>query len=171
MLEAAILVIFPLCMAMTATSDTFSMTIPNRISIILFLAFLIVAPLAGFGWAAIGWHLLAGLAVLSVCFTLFAVNAMGGGDAKVLAASAVWFGFGGELIAYLGTIGLYGGLLTLIVLVLRAKQGVLLALPIRIPMHFFNEKKGVPYGIAIGLAGLMCYPETDIFRIVLQGFR
>ena len=164
MIDAAIFTIFPLLMAVAAFTDTFSMTIPNRVSIILVLAFFILAPVAGLGVIDIAWHLAAGLIVLVVCFALFAINAMGGGDAKLLAASAVWFGYGTDLVGYLGTIGVYGGLLTFAILILRANERVLLALPLRLPMHFFNEKKGVPYGIAIGLAGLTCYPDSVLVR-------
>ena len=168
MLDAAIFVVFPLLMAVAAFSDMFSMTIPNRVSIILFAAFLVIAPFAGLGLAQIGWHVAAGFIVLVVCFALFALNVMGGGDAKILAASAVWFGFNPDLLAYVVTVGIYGGFLTLFVLVLRANQQTLLALPLRIPLHFFNSKKGVPYAIAIGLAALTCYPDSVLMRIALN---
>ncbi|MAY61505.1 MAG: peptidase [Rhizobiales bacterium] len=167
MLDAAIFVVFPLLMAVAAFSDMFSMTIPNRVSILLFVAFLAIAPFAGLAPVEIGWHVAAGAAVLVVCFGLFALNVMGGGDAKLLAASAVWFGFGIDLLGYLATVGIYGGLLTLVVLVLRANQQVFMALPLPIPLHFFNSKKGVPYAIAIGLAALTCYPDSVLMRAVL----
>jgi prepilin peptidase CpaA len=167
MLDAAIFVVFPLLMAVAAFSDMFSMTIPNRISIILFLSFLVIAPFAGLGLVDIGWHVAISLVVLLVCFSLFALNVMGGGDAKLLAASAVWFGYNIDLLVYLATVGIYGGMLTLVVLILRANQQVLMALPLPIPLHFFNSKKGVPYAIAIGLAGLTCYPDSVLMRIAL----
>ncbi|HEU4986579.1 MAG TPA: peptidase, partial [Rhizobiaceae bacterium] len=47
MLEAAILVIFPFCMVFAAVSDLLSMTIANRVSIILMAAFAAVAPMSG----------------------------------------------------------------------------------------------------------------------------
>ena len=169
MLDAAIFVVFPLLMAVAAFSDMFSMTIPNRISIILFVSFLAIAPFAGLGLVDIGWHVAVGLIVLVVCFALFAVNVMGGGDAKLLAASAVWFGYSSDLVGYLATVGIYGGLLTIAVLILRANQQALLALPLPIPLHFFNAKKGVPYAIAIGLAALTCYPDSVLMRVALAG--
>lgn len=168
MIDAAIFTIFPLLMAVAAFSDMLSMTIPNRVSIILFLTFLIIAPFTDLTGIDIAWHLAAGLIVLVVCFALFSINAMGGGDAKVLASSAVWFGYSPDLISYLGTIGIYGGLLTFAILLLRANERTLLALPLPLPMHFFNEKKGVPYGIAIGLAGLTCYPDSILVRWAIE---
>ncbi|HTO33724.1 MAG TPA: prepilin peptidase, partial [Pararhizobium sp.] len=74
MTEAAIFVVFPLCLAIAAFSDLFTMTIPNRVSAILLGAFVLVAPLAGLGLAGMGVHLLAGLAVFAACFALFALN-------------------------------------------------------------------------------------------------
>jgi prepilin peptidase CpaA len=64
MIEAAIFVILPLCLAVAAFSDLFTMTIPNRVSAILLGAFLIVAPLAGLGVEAIGMHLVSWAAVM-----------------------------------------------------------------------------------------------------------
>ncbi|TDH37922.1 peptidase [Pseudohoeflea suaedae] len=168
MLDAAIFVVFPLLMAVAAFSDMVSMTIPNRISVILFAAFLVIAPFAGLGIVQIGWHVAAGFIVLAVCFTLFALNMMGGGDAKILAASAVWFGYNLDLLGYIVTVGIYGGILTFVVLILRANQQTLMALPLPIPLHFFNSKKGVPYAIAIGLAALTCYPDSVLMRIALN---
>ena len=52
-------------------------------------------------WAAYGWHFAAGALVLAVTFGLFAMGGMGGGDAKLLAATALWMGFGFQLVEYL----------------------------------------------------------------------
>lgn len=171
MIEASIFVIFPLCMAVAALTDMLSMTIPNRVSVILAASFLVIAPLAGFGIAEIGWHLAAGMIVLAVGFALFAANVMGGGDAKVLAASAIWYGYSSELVVYMGTVGVLGGVLAFVVLLLRANQNTLLALPVPIPMHFFKDRVGIPYGMAIGLAAFLTYPETDIFARAIAGLR
>src|SRR5690606_3211785 len=99
--QAIIFVVFPLCLAVAAFSDLFTMTIPNRVSAVLLAAFILVAPLAGLGLADIAQHLAAGLVVFAVCFALFALNIMGGGDAKLLTASAVWFGMSLSLVEYL----------------------------------------------------------------------
>jgi prepilin peptidase CpaA len=101
MLESLIFVVFPFCMVYAALSDMVSMTIANRVSLILVAAFAIVAPLTGMDWASYGWHFAAGGLVLAVTFAMFAIGGMGGGDAKLLSATAVWMGFGTELIQYL----------------------------------------------------------------------
>ncbi|MDE1990940.1 MAG: prepilin peptidase, partial [Rhizobiaceae bacterium] len=101
MLEAATLLIFPLCLTAAALSDLFTMTIPNRVSLILLGAFVVLAPLLGVPLPLIGMHFAAAAIVFFVCFALFAANVMGGGDAKLLAASALWFGFGPSLASFL----------------------------------------------------------------------
>ncbi|MGO4139641.1 prepilin peptidase, partial [Rhizobium brockwellii] len=89
---ASVFVILPLCLAMAAFSDLFTMTIPTRISVILIASFLVLAPFSGLGLEMIGMHLDGAAIVFSACFALFAFNVMGGGDAKMLSATALWFG-------------------------------------------------------------------------------
>jgi prepilin peptidase CpaA len=166
MIEAAIFVILPLCLAVAAFSDLFTMTIPNRISVILFGAFLLVAPLAGLSAAMIGMHLLASLIVFSVCFTLFALNIMGGGDAKLLTASAVWFGFNSSLMTFVLYVSIVGGLLTLLILMMRKQENAILASGLPVPPLLFTAKK-IPYGIAIGLGGFLAYPSSPLMQAAL----
>ena len=89
MIPAAIMVIFPLCMAMAACSDLLTMTIPNRLSVVLIASFVAIAPFTGLSMHDLVMHLGAGAAVFAACFVLFAFNIMGGGDAKILTASAI----------------------------------------------------------------------------------
>jgi len=53
----------------------------------------VLAPLTGMGLHDMLSHLGAGAAVLAVAFACFAIGQVGGGDAKVAAAAALWFGF------------------------------------------------------------------------------
>ncbi|MBC7281734.1 prepilin peptidase [Hoeflea sp.] len=168
MIEAAIFVIFPLCMAMAAFCDIISMKIPNRVSVILAASFFVIAPFSGMDLATFGWSLVAASTVFAGCFALFAFNVMGGGDAKILSAAALWYGFNIDLVALLGFTGIYGGLLALVVLMIRANQNVLLISPIPIPMHFFKDRAGIPYGVAIGAAAFSTYPDTEIFTRALS---
>jgi prepilin peptidase CpaA len=119
MLAAAIFVIFPFCMAYAAVSDMLSMTIANRVSLLLVASFMVIAPMTGMDWQTYGMHLAAGFAVLTVTFTLFATGAMGGGDAKLLAATSVWMGYDIVLLQYLVTAGFVGGMLTLAIMSYR----------------------------------------------------
>ncbi|EDQ35409.2 Flp pilus assembly protein, protease CpaA [Hoeflea phototrophica DFL-43] len=163
MVEAAIFIVLPLCLAIAAFTDILTMKIPNRVSIVLGLSFFVVAPLSGMDLATFGWSIVAALIVFAVCFALFAVNVMGGGDAKILSAAALWYGFSSDLVVFLGFTGIYGGLLALVVLMLRANQNILLVSPVPIPMHFFKDRAGIPYGVAIGAAAFSTYPDSRIF--------
>ena len=167
MVLAAILIIFPLCMAATIYSDARSMTIPDSVSVVLFAAFLILAALSGMGLRQIGLDLSCGAAVFIVCFALFASGVMGGGDVKVLSASSVWFGLGAPLVTYFVTISLIGGALAILLLLVRARAGLLASARITLPAHFLDRNAGVPYGIAIGIAGLICYPQTPLMTYAL----
>ena len=167
MLEALILVVFPFCMAFAMISDTLSMTIANRVPIILVATFAVVAPLTGIGWEILAWHLAAGALVLCVTFGLFAVRAMGGGDAKLLAATALWMGFSIQLVAYLAYAAIIGGLLTLAIILYRGSALATFTGGNMFLRHFANEKVGVPYGVALGLSGLIVYPSTHLMQWAL----
>lgn len=167
MVLAAILIIFPLCMAVTVFSDTLSMTIPDRVSVILLGAFVLLAALSGMRPLSIGLDLLCGAAVFAVCFVLFALGVMGGGDAKVLTASSVWFGFSSALMTYFVTISLIGGLLAVVFVLVRSRCDLLMSTRLPLPAHFYDTKAGVPYGIAIGIAGLICYPQSPLMLYAL----
>ena len=161
MFEAIIFVVFPICLALAAFTDLFTMTIPNRIPAILLGAFFVVAPFSGLGWPALGMHLAVAALVFSVCFALFATNVMGGGDAKLLTAAAVWFGFNTSLFEFLVYVAYIGGLLTIAILMLRARANTLLAAGLTLPSSLLWAKK-VPYGIAIAIGGFFAYPSSPL---------
>ncbi|MCV0351677.1 MAG: prepilin peptidase [Nitratireductor sp.] len=167
MLEAAIFVIFPFCMVFAAVSDILSMTIANRVSLILLAAFAVIAPFTGMDWSQIGLHMAAGALVLSVTFVLFAVGGMGGGDAKLMAATAVWFGLSVALVQYLVFAAIFGGVLTLALVYFRNSPLAHFAGGNALLQHLANGKAGIPYGIALGIAGLVSYPETPIMQWAL----
>ena len=110
--------LFPALMAFAAASDLLTMTISNRVSLALAAGFLVVALASGMGLSGILLHAGAGAAVLTVAFACFAMGWVGGGDAKVAAAAALWFGFA-DLMNYLVYASLFGGALTLLLLQFR----------------------------------------------------
>src|SRR5262245_27753472 len=87
------LLLFPALMAFAASSDLLTMTISNRISLALIAGFFVLAFAAGMGLEAIGYHVLAGALVLVLAFACYARGWIGGGDAKLAASTALWFGF------------------------------------------------------------------------------
>jgi prepilin peptidase CpaA len=170
MISAAIIVIFPLCLAIAAFSDLFTMTIPNRVSIILAAAFLAIALFSGLPLAAIGMHLGGGLAVFLVCFVLFALGVMGGGDAKLLASAALWFGLNDSLVGFLVYVGLLGGVAALVILLIRTQTNTILAIGLPVPNSILLAKK-IPYGIAIAIGGFLAFPSSPLFMTALEGLK
>lgn len=168
MLVAAILVIFPFCMIYAAVSDMMSMTIANRVPVILAVSFAVIAPMTGMDWMLYGWHLAAGTVVLVATFGLFAMGAMGGGDAKLLAAAAVWVGFSMTLVKYLVVASMFGGMLTLMLLSFRSSMVADVVVNNLFLRHFADRKAGVPYAIALGLGGLVVFPETPLAEWALS---
>ncbi|MGV1750922.1 A24 family peptidase [Agrobacterium sp. CG674] len=167
MVAGIVFFILPMGLALAAISDLFTMTIPNRISVSLFFAFILIVPLTGMDWNMFGMNLLGGLVVFSACFALFALNVMGGGDAKLLAVSAIWFGFNFSLALFILSVAVIGGLLTVGILLLRSRSQEIMVIGLRLPDSLLVAKK-VPYGIAIAAAGLLTYPEAPIVQLAMQ---
>jgi prepilin peptidase CpaA len=162
MLEAATLLFFPVVMVFAAISDLLTMTISNRVSIALAVLFIIMAFACGLSGAEIAWHLACGALVLVVTFYLFARGWIGGGDAKLAAATAVWLGFD-HIGDYAFSASALGGLLTLAIIGLR-KWPLPGILPARQWVaRLLDPGTGVPYGVALASAGLLLYPGTAIW--------
>ena len=164
-LDIARLMLFPALMAFAAASDLFTMTISNRVSLALAAGFLLLAAATGMGFYDILMHLGAGATVLTVAFACFAMGWIGGGDAKVAAGAALWFGFG-HLLNYLTYASLFGGALTLLLLQFRQWP-----LPYALAgqtwlLRLHAKDGGIPYGIALAIGALMVYPETEWIKAV-----
>jgi len=162
MLEALIFVVFPFCMVFAAVSDVLSMTIANRVSVVLVVTFAAVAPLTGMDWATYGWHFAACGMVLAVTFGMFAFGGMGGGDAKLMAATALWMGFNLNLLDYLVVSAFIGGVLTLAILLFRKSALADLTGQNLFLRHFADSTVGIPYAVALGLGGLAAYPDSPL---------
>lgn len=163
-----LLVLFPFLMAYAAASDLLTMLIPNRISLALVAGFALLALTGPMSWTEIGFHLGAGAAVLAATFTLFAFGVIGGGDAKLAAATALWLGFDG-LGDYLLVASVFGGALTLAILFARSHPlpGRIARMPFALHLH--DAKTGIPYGIALAAAALLVLPETEVWTRALAG--
>jgi prepilin peptidase CpaA len=157
--DVARLMLFPAMMAFAASSDLLTMTISNRVSLILIGGFLALACISGMGMVEILGHIGAGILVLLVAFGFFTRGWIGGGDAKLAAATALWLGFD-YLLPYLLYASLFGGALTLLLVQFRMAH-----LPPALARHEWLERlhgreAGVPYGIALAAAALAIYPDT-----------
>jgi len=162
--DAIRLLLFPAMMAFAASSDLLSMTISNRVALILVGGFFALAAFSGMTPADVLAHVGAALAVLAVTFLFFTRGWIGGGDAKLAAATALWLGFD-HLMAYLLYASIFGGILTLAMIRFR-----LMPLPEALAEQDWVKRLhkldgGVPYGIALAAAALLIYPETAWMKL------
>jgi prepilin peptidase CpaA len=170
MLEAATLLFFPALMVFAAISDLLTMTISNRVSIALAVLFVGMAFACGLSAAEIAWHLACGALMLVLTFFMFARGWIGGGDAKLAAATAIWLGFD-HIGDYAFSTSVLGALLTLAILRLRKLPllGVLLAR--QWGARLLDPATGIPYGVALASAGLLLYPGTAIWLSAANALR
>ena len=157
--DAVRLMLFPAMMAFAASSDLVSMTISNRISLVLVGGFLVLAWGVGMSATDVLSHIGAACIVLAVAFGFFIRGWIGGGDAKLAATTALWLGFD-HLLPYLVYASLFGGALTLLLIQLRMAP-----LPAALArqewvQHLHRKDGAVPYGIALAAAALAVYPDT-----------
>jgi prepilin peptidase CpaA len=163
MVDAIRLLVFPALMAFAASSDFVTMTISNKVTLALVAGFFVLALLTGMSLADLGSHAAAAALVLTVAFVFFARGWIGGGDAKLAAATALWLGFD-QLMTYLIYASLLGGALTLALIYAR-----LMPLPRFLQGRGWAERLhardgGIPYGIALAAAALLVYPDTTWMR-------
>jgi prepilin peptidase CpaA len=166
-LASLFLMTFPVAMAFAAANDLFTMKIPNRISIALAGGFVAVALLTRMPLETFGIHFACALAVLVATFALFSFNLLGGGDAKLMAAGALWMG-GEHIIEFVAYVTIFGGVLCLAILAYR-RMVPADTLPLPEWAERLHTSGGpVPYGIAIAAAGLMLFPATELFRALMS---
>lgn len=167
MLAKVALVAFPLAMAYAAMSDLLTMRISNRLVLLMVAGFVAVAIIMNMSIQEFGAHVAAGLLVLVVTFTLFAFGWIGGGDAKLAAATTLWLGFATTL-PYLVYAALLGGLLTFFILALRRWPLPTALMNVTWIDRLHDKKSGVPYGIALAAAGLLTYSDTSVYQYFLS---
>jgi prepilin peptidase CpaA len=157
-LEHALLLVFPAAMAFAGAMDLLTMTIPNRVSLALAAAFPVAAAFAGLPLEQALLHLSAGLLVLLIGILFFSQGWLGGGDAKLLAASALWIGLG-DLVTYCAVVAILGGALALLILAYRRLPIAALPGP-GWALKLHRADSGIPYGLAIAGGALWIYPQT-----------
>lgn len=168
LLKLLILVVFPGAMALAGSSDLVTMTISNRIQLTLVAGFCLAAALSGMEWSAFASHVTAGMLALACGFAFFAFGWIGGGDAKLVAATALWFGFGDSLMEYLLVSTMIGGFLTLALLVLRGQPMPHFVARWGWTSRLLDPKGGIPYGIALAAGALVIYPQTEWMGLALH---
>lgn len=154
--------IFPVVVTVAACYDLLTMTIPNAVSLVLLASFIALVLLLGPGFGVVGWHLAVGFGVLALTFTLFAFGFIGGGDAKLAAAIALWLG-PGEMAEFLVFTALFGGALSIAILVFRAFPLPLFAMRHEWIARLHEPRGDIPYGLALAAGAMMAFPATPWF--------
>ena len=166
MLELLTLLVFPSLMAFAASSDILTMRIANRVSILLVTGYLGLALCAGVpGQEILVDHVTCGGAVLLMTFAFFAFGWIGGGDAKLAAATALWLGWS-HLADYGLVASLLGAVLTLAILQFRRSTLSPAAAGRAWIARLHDKRNGVPYGVALAAAGLILYPQTHLWQMI-----
>jgi prepilin peptidase CpaA len=157
LLRSLALTLFAGLVILAALTDLASFTIPNWISVALALAFAPAAFAAGVSLGAIGLSFAVGLGMLVAAAGMFALGWLGGGDAKLMTAAALWLGLKG-LGPFVIFTGLAGGALALALLGLRSawlrpytQAGPAWARRLATP------GESAPYGVAIAVGALAAF--------------
>lgn len=163
-----LLAALPAMLAAAAGWDLASFTIPNLLTLTMAASFGLFALVSGLSPGVAGSHLLAGLIGLAVGFAFFALRYIGGGDAKLYAAMALWLGLH-DLVIYTLVATILGGGLTLMLLALRQ-----LPLPAGLArqvwiLKLHDRNSGIPYGVALAAGALAVLPQAEILRLAAIG--
>lgn len=165
MIEQSLLLAFPFIMLCAAMMDVLTMRIANALSIGLVALFLMLAPVAGMSAQQVLMHLGVGAVVLIANMLLFHLRLVGGGDAKLLSAAALWIGYE-QLAPFLVWVTIFGGALALALLTYRRMPAGALSLPAW-ALRLHKQGEGMPYGVAIAAGALLVYPMTAIPRLLM----
>ena len=161
LLTFIIVMIFAAPMLLAAFKDATTMTIPNWISLAMIAGFVIVQPFVFQGWSNLGTHFLVGLTFFAAGFAMFAFGWLGGGDAKLMAATALWWEWS-DSVMYISYTTLTGAALGLLLLFGRKFLPASI-LTSETPLAKLKEEKNMPYGIALAAGALLTLPQSAIF--------
>jgi prepilin peptidase CpaA len=98
---------------------------------------------------------------------MFAAGWIGGGDAKLAAATALWLGWD-MAMEYAVVASLFGGALTLAILQFRSWPLPRIALGVPWLNHLHQPRTGIPYGIALAAAGLTLYSDSPVWHLAFS---
>jgi prepilin peptidase CpaA len=148
-----------------ALHDVNRLTIPNWLNLTLALLFIPAAASSGVPIEMVGGHVVAALCAFMVAFGLFAFNIVGGGDAKMIPAVMLWLG-PNATVPFLFTMALVGGACAIVIILVRKSMPAeVVPGAIRAP---FEEKAGVPYGVAIAAGVFAAGAESPFLTEILS---
>jgi prepilin peptidase CpaA len=160
---ALALSIFPALMIASALLDLTTMTIPNRISAALVLAFYPTAFMVGLSPMTVLISTGVGAGLLILGAGMFALNWVGGGDAKIFAAAGLWMGLAG-LGPFVMWTAVSGGVFGASLLLLRGLMAPYAAQAPGWMGRLMTPKGDIPYGVAICAGALAGFPESALIR-------
>ncbi len=165
MFETALYMLVGATMIAAAAYDVLTLTIPNWISLAIIALFPVLALAAGLGWHDLVWHVALGIIALAAGIIAFAVGIVGGGDAKLFAAVALYMGPLG-IAPYVFDVAIAGGVLAMLFVVLH--QPRLEEWTRRSPVlaQIVSRGMAIPYGVAIVAGGLIAFPSSHLFSLV-----
>lgn len=167
-LTLALLSVFPLLVIVGGLHDLLTMKIPNWVSIALVVAFFPAALAVGLPLSAIGVCVGVAFAALIVGMGLFAMRWIGGGDAKLMAASCLWLGLTGSGMFVLWTAVVGGGFCLLMIAARNTLQPLAVGAPAWVG-RLLEPKGDIPYGVAIALGALMAYADGLLATTFIAG--
>ena len=156
----AIWIAFVALLVTAAATDVARYIIPNWVVLALtalFVPYVILTDISAAPFPALA----VGSVVLVVCFVLFCIGAMGGGDAKLLAALGLWCG-PPDIVPAIFVVALTGGCMALAVLVFltirnkafMVKKGAEDDEDGENSLNCRSVRRPLPYGVAIAFGGV-----------------
>lgn len=128
--------------------------LPNALVALHAAAFLLYAFASGLTWPDFGWHAATALATFGVTLIFFSLGWLGGGDVKLWSSVMLWAGPGLALPAVI-VATLAGGVLGIVCWMAQKLSPKLQHTALRTPLRLLSAQRGVPYGVALSLAGLL----------------
>lgn len=159
---------FPAALIIAAFNDLYEFKIPNWVSVLLVISFFAAAMILNAASTTVFENIMLATGALVVGFILFARNVIGGGDAKLFAATVLWIGLPG-FTAFLLNMALAGAALAIFLIIFRKAP----ALPIyaHAPwlLRLHQKPRDIPYAVAICVGGLLSFQETLYFQLTFSG--
>ena len=153
--------VFPTLVIWAALRDATTLTIPNRLTLLVAAAFAPAALVTGLSPAAWGFALATGAAALVAGVIMFAFGWVGGGDAKLFAACGLWLGVGAAAPFLLWT-ALAGGALAVTLLAGRQAAEMAPGFGPAWVRRLLTKGEGVPYGVAIAVGAMAAFPHSPV---------
>ena len=148
-------------MICAALWDVATLHIPNWLSLAVFFSFLLFSVAAPLEIADVFGRIGLGVVVFVVGIVLFIKGYAGGGDVKLLAASAVWVGWP-HFPSYLVATAIIGGVLALVALAFQRFELPASWASVGWLQRLHSREQGVPYGVAIAAAGVLMLPQLPL---------